>query len=56
MDFESDNEAPMDKLGQKDKIFKNHVIKEIINPGKGLSKPSKFDYLICNNNYLINKI
>ena len=49
VDFDSDNEAPEDKLGQKDKIIKNHVIKEIIKPGKGLSKPSRFDFLICNN-------
>jgi len=45
--FESDNEAPEDKRAQVDKIIKNHVVKEIISPGRGLSKPSKFDYITC---------
>lgn len=45
--FDSDNEAPEDKCAQVDKIVKNHVVKEIIVPGKGLSKPSKFDYVTC---------
>ena len=28
--FESDNEAPEDKLGDVQKIIKNHVLKEIL--------------------------
>lgn len=29
-DFDSDNEAPEDQVGQIDKIIKNHVTKQII--------------------------
>jgi hypothetical protein len=28
--FDSDNEAPEDKVGQVDKIIKNHVTKQIL--------------------------
>ncbi len=46
-DFDSDNEAPEDKPSQVDKIIQNHVTKQIIIPGQGLIKPSKFDYVVC---------
>ena len=29
-DFDSDNEAPEDKVGQIDKVFKNHITKQIL--------------------------
>lgn len=44
-DFDSDNESPQDQRNQVDKIKDNHVTKKINIPGKGVDKPSKFDYL-----------
>ena len=44
-DFDSDIEAPQDAVNQVDKIILNHVIKMIKIPGRGVDKPSKFDYV-----------
>ena len=45
VEFDSDNESPSDQVGQVDKIIMNHVIKTIIDPGRGVDKPSKFDFV-----------
>jgi hypothetical protein len=51
--FESDNEAPEDQIGQIDKIIKNHVVKEIITPGSGLDKPSKNDFVVSKRSFIL---
>ena len=48
VEFDSDNESPQDQVGQVDKIIMNHVIKYILEPGYGVDKPSKFDYVDIN--------
>ena len=48
VEFDSDNESPQDQVGQVDKIIMNHVIKYILDPGHGVDKPSKFDYVDIN--------
>lgn len=44
-EFDSDNESPSDHVNQTDKIIYNHVVKTIIDPGHGVFKPSKFDFV-----------